>query len=46
MQKFGKLPIDFDDKKKKDKIGNIIAKMKKQKLIYFGSDKCWHLPAE
>ena len=43
---WGKLPIDFDDKKKKDKIGNIIAKMKKLQLIYFGSDKCWHLHAE
>lgn len=43
---WSKLPIDFDDKKKNDKIGNIIAKMKRLQLIYFGSDKCWHLHAE
>lgn len=40
---WGKLPIDMNDDKKKEKIGNILAKMKKCKKIYFGKDRKWHL---
>ena len=40
---WGKLPIDMNDNKKKEKIGNILAKMKKCKKIYFGKDRKWHI---
>lgn len=40
---WGKLPIDMNEDKKKEKIGNILAKMKKFHKIYFGRDRKWHL---
>ena len=40
---WGKLPIDYSEKQKLSKIGNLLTKMRKQRVIWVDEDRLWHL---
>lgn len=40
---WSKLPIDYDDMKKKYKIGNLLTKLRKKGRILTDENRCWHL---
>ena len=40
---WGKLPIDYTEEQKLSKIGNLLTKMRKQKLIWIDEKRMWHL---
>lgn len=40
---WGKLPIDYTEEQKLSKIGNLLTKMRKQKVIWVDEKRMWHL---
>ena len=40
---WGKLPIDYTDTQRLNKIGNLLMKMRRQGVIWVDEDRMWHL---